>query len=310
MLEVHRLQVLVEVADRGSFSAAAAALVCTQPAVSRQIAALERQVGARLLERLPRGVRLTQAGELAVEHARSALARLALAETQLKALADLEGGKLRLGAFASANTSLVPDAIIRFRQHHPNVELSLAGTDTTSNLAAVRAGDLDLALVTAWDLDPPEVAEGIQLLPVFEDELLIALGQGHRLAKRHRIDLRDLAEETWIEGAHPDCLGPLDRFGEAAGFAPRIGFRCDDWHGKQALVAAGVGVMLFPTMALPAVRDDLVLCAPHPALPPRRILAGVPQGSYRAPATAPMIEILRETAHHCRAQLAALKARP
>jgi DNA-binding transcriptional LysR family regulator len=155
-----------------------------------------------------------------VQHARAILSRLAMAETQLKALADLEGGRLRLGAFASANTSLIPHAIARFRHRHPNVTLSLAGTDATGNLAAVRAGDLDLALVTAWDLDPPEVTDSIQLLPIFEDQLLIAMSQGHRLAQQRGVDLRDLAEETWIEGAHPDCLGPLERFCEAAGFAP------------------------------------------------------------------------------------------
>ena len=305
MLDVHRLRVLVEVADRGSFSAAAAALVCTQPAVSRQIAALERQLGARLVQRLPRGVRLTQAGELTVQHARAVLARLAMAETQLKALANLEGGRLRLGAFASANTSLVPRAIARFRQRHPKVELSLAGTDADRNLAAVRAGDLDLALVTDWDLESPGIADSIELLPIVEDELLIAVGHGHRLARQRRLGLRDLADETWIEGAHPDCLGPLERFCQAAGFAPRIGFHCDDWHGKQALVAAGVGVMLFPTLALPSAHADLVLCAPRPTLPPRRILAAVPAASYRAPGTDPMIEILRETAEHDRTRRAA-----
>jgi DNA-binding transcriptional LysR family regulator len=127
MLNLNRLRVLVEVADRGSFSAAAQAMVMTQPAISRQIAALEREVGSRLVERLPRGVRLTQAGELAVEHARAVLARLATAEAQLNALVDLTGGRLRLSAFASANTALVPQALARFRQRYPEVELTLAG---------------------------------------------------------------------------------------------------------------------------------------------------------------------------------------
>jgi DNA-binding transcriptional LysR family regulator len=296
MLNLNRLLVLVEVADRGSFSAAAQAMVMTQPAVSRQIAALEREVGSRLVERLPRGVRLTQAGELAVEHARAVLARLATAEAQLNALVDLTGGRLRLSAFASANTALVPQALARFRQRYPEVELTLAGADAARNLSAVRSGDLDLALVTDWDLDPPETAAGLELLPVLDDELLVALGQGHHLARRGQLGLRELSGETWIEGAHPDCLGPLGRFFEVAGFTPRIGFHCDDWHGKQALVAAGVGVTLFPTLALAGKRDGIVLRPLRPALPSRRVLVAVPAAGYRAPATAPMVEILRETA--------------
>jgi DNA-binding transcriptional LysR family regulator len=294
MLDVYRLRVLVEVADRGSFSGAAAALLCTQPAVSRQVAALERHLGVRLVERLPRGIRLTQAGELTVQHARAILDRSAMAEAQVKALAELEGGRLRLGAFASANTRLVPEAIARFRERHPKVELSLAGSDAAANLAAVRTGDLDLALVTDWDLDTSEPLVGVELLAIREDELLIALSRGHRLAERRPLWMRELADETWIEGAHPDCLGPLERFCEAAGFEPRIGFQCDDWQGKQALVAAGVGVMLFPSLALPNALPDLVLRAPRPALPPRRILAAVPAAQYRAPAADSMVAILRE----------------
>ena len=82
-----------------------------------------------------------------------------------------------------------------------------------------------------------------------------------------------LAAETWIEGAHPDCLGPLEDFFAVAGFEPRIGFHCDDWTGKQALVAGGLGVMLFPSLALPSARDDIVLRPLSPPLPARRVLA-------------------------------------
>jgi DNA-binding transcriptional LysR family regulator len=295
MLDVHRLHVLAVVADQGSFSAAAEALFLTQPAVSRQIAALEREAGVRLVQRRARGVRLTQAGEVALSHARVVLARLAMAETQLKALANLEGGRLRLGAFASANTSLLPEAIATFKQRHPAVEVSLVGGDAHGNLAAVQAGELDLALLTQWDLPASGDLEGVELVPIVDDRLLVALGPGHRLARRRRLRLQDLGAETWIEGAHPDCLGPLEDFSRLAGFQPRIGFQCDDWTGKQALVAAGLGIMLFPSLALPSARDDLVLRPLSPPLPPRRVLAAIPGSGYRPPAVDPMLELLRET---------------
>src|SRR5918999_5980659 len=125
MLDVRRMRVLREVAVKGSFSAAAESLSFTQSAVSQQIAALEREAGAVLVERSARGVRLTQAGEAVVRHADQILARLSEAEAELEAIAGLRGGRLRLAAFESAAATLMPLAIAEFRAEHPSVELSL-----------------------------------------------------------------------------------------------------------------------------------------------------------------------------------------
>src|SRR3954449_11724762 len=114
MLDVRRLRVLREVAARGSFSAAAEALSFTQSAVSQQIAALEREAGAKLVERNPRGIRLTDAGRALVEHAEVIIGRLAAAEAELEAIADLRGGRLRLASFPTAGATLVPLAIAKF----------------------------------------------------------------------------------------------------------------------------------------------------------------------------------------------------
>src|SRR5436305_8830848 len=129
MLDVRRLKVLREVARRGSFSAAAEALGYTQPAVSRQVALLERETGATLLERRPAGVRLTDAGELLVGHADAILARLQDAEEDLGSLLGLKTGKLRMSTLTSAATTVVPLAIGEFRQRLPEVELSVAMLD-------------------------------------------------------------------------------------------------------------------------------------------------------------------------------------
>src|SRR5947208_1882848 len=114
MLDTRRLKVLVEVARHGSFSAAAASLGYTQPAVSRQIATLEAEVGAMLVRRVPQGAVLTDAGRVLVERAEAVLTALDDAETELRALAGLDGGRLRLASFASAAASIVPLAIARF----------------------------------------------------------------------------------------------------------------------------------------------------------------------------------------------------
>ena len=294
MYDVRRLRTLVEVAKLGSFSAAAEALAFTQPSISRQIATLEQEVGAQLLERDTRRVRLTQAGELLVQHAEAVLLRLDAARAQLDALAGLEGGRLRMSAFASANAWLVPAALARFVERHPKVELSVVRNgEPHDEFARLRAGDVDLALVTSWDL--AQDGAGIETVELLEDELCVALASAHPLARRKRLALTDLAEERWIEGAHPDCLGPIAQLAELIGAEPRVGFHCDDWAGKQALVGAGLGITLYPLLALGEPRSDIVVRRLPRSLPSRDIYAAFPI-DHRAPAVNAMLACLRESA--------------
>jgi DNA-binding transcriptional LysR family regulator len=295
MLDLRRLRAFREVARRGSFSAAADALSFTQPSISRQIAMLESEVGAQLLERDPRRVRLTQAGELLIEHAEAVLARLDAAHAQLDALTGLESGRLRMSAFASANAWLVPEALRRFAARHPGVELSLARVDPGTECVALRSGDVDLALITTLDVDTPQCREAIETIRILEDEYYLALPREHRLADREHVAFKELAHETWIEGAHPDCLGDVTELSTLIGAEPRIGFHCDDWTGKQALVAAGVGIMLCPRLAMGDVRADVVVRRLPRALAPRTVYAAVPNG-YRAPAVDEMLTCLEEVA--------------
>src|SRR5436853_4918297 len=119
MLDVRRMRILREVAARGSFSAAAEALSYTQSAVSQQIAALEREVGTKLVERNARGIRLTDAGEALVRHTEAVIANLAEAEAELEAIAGIRGGRVRLASFPSAGSAIIPQAIANFRSRHP-----------------------------------------------------------------------------------------------------------------------------------------------------------------------------------------------
>ena len=294
MLDVRRLRVLREVAARGSFSAAADALAFTQPAVSRQIATLEAEAGARLVERSARGIRLTPAGELLVEHAEAILDRLSTAESQLAELADGARGRLRLAAFPSANATLIPLAIAGFRAQRPGIELRLAEQVTSDALAGLAAGELDLAVVSsAGPLDAPA---GVALEPLMDDPHLVALARDHPLAGHDPLTLADLRDETWIEGRPSECTNALLAAAARAGFEPRIAFEAAQWVGKQGLVAAGVGVTLIPSVALATVRDDIVLRSLGADAPTRRIWLARQAAGHVAPSVAPMRAILRRVA--------------
>jgi DNA-binding transcriptional LysR family regulator len=305
MLDPRRLEVLRAVAQHGSFSAAADALSFTQPAVSKQIAALERQAGTALLERTPRGVRLTQAGSVLVDHAAAIAERLSAAEAQLDALASLEGGRLRMAAFPTAVATVVSEAVAAFGEAHPSVRLSLEERVSEESLDLLRSGDVDLALVATYGEPDPDLLEGIELHHLIDDPMFVALPRGHALAKHARVPARSLAREAWVEGRRPDCTRALDQLGAAAGFQPRVAFETVDWIGKQGLVAAGVGVALVPALGLAMLREDIVVRRLKPDAPGRRVHAAVSANGYTAPAVPAMLEVLAE---QCAAQQARVES--
>src|SRR5437764_14512438 len=144
MLDVRRMRVVKEVAAHGSFSAAAEALSFTRSAVSQQVAALEREAGAKLVERGARGIRLTPAGEALVSHAEAILARLDDAEQELAAIAGLRGGRVRVASFQSAGATLVPRALAEFHRRHPEVELIASTSELSDSRDPLRAGERDV----------------------------------------------------------------------------------------------------------------------------------------------------------------------
>src|SRR5262249_43156837 len=179
MLDVRRLQVVREVGRQGSLSAAAAALAYTPSAVSQQLAALERELGVGLVERGPRGATLTEAGRVLVRYADEIFDRICSAQEELQALAGLETGRLRLGAFSTACTLLVPRAVGRSRGRHPGVEAALVELDPEEALAHPRARELDVALVYEFPAEQPAALDGLDYVHLLDDRLNVALPPGH-----------------------------------------------------------------------------------------------------------------------------------
>jgi DNA-binding transcriptional LysR family regulator len=296
MLDVRRMRVLREVAARGSFSAAADALNYTQSAVSQQIAALEREAGTRLVERSARGVRLTDAGRILVEHTEVILARLAAAEAELEALSGLGAGRLRLAAFPSAGATLMPEAIATFRGRHPAIELSMLPAEPDDAVAMLRTGEADIALVIS-SAEPAPPYDGIDATYVLDDPMYVALPIGHALAGKPRLALADLRDEPFMLGASGTCPDTSIFLRECgrAGFEPSVAFHTDDYGAIQGFVAAGMGVSFIPDLALYNVRDDIVVRSLGPEAPVRRIFAAVQSGSFLSPAKQAMLDVLVET---------------
>ena len=294
MLDVRRMRVLREVARQGSFSGAADALSYTQSAVSQQVAALEKEAGAQLLERGPRGVRLTDAGRALVDHSDAIFARLAAAEAELEDIAGLRAGRLRLATFSSAGATLAPLATGRFRELHPGIRLALVEANEEESIPLLRAGELELALICDATILPEAAFEGLELVHLLDDEMYAVLPCDHPLAKRRRIRLTDLAGEPWI-GSGPACAAFVEEQCRRHGFEPDVGFSSDQYTTVQGFVAAGVGVALVPELGLHPVRDDVVVRSLGSDAPVRRIVAAVNAG-YRSQATDEMVEVLREVA--------------
>jgi DNA-binding transcriptional LysR family regulator len=242
-LDPRRVLTFREVARQGSFSRAAEALALTQPAVSQQVAALERRVGAQLLERGPGGLSLTEAGALLLEHADVVADRLALAAGQLGELVEHSERLLRVGAFPSAVATRVPVALSQLTSRHPQMKADVVEGTSEELVAGVQGGDLHAAVCFQDAALPRREHEGTTRIEVEDEPFVALLPVGHRLAGRGPIALADLAEETWVA---PSRAGLIARACEEAGFTPAIRYVSREPMANRGLVAGGLAVSISP----------------------------------------------------------------
>lgn len=245
MLDLVRLHTFTTVVVRGSFSEAARALHVSQPAVSRQIALLERQLGTSLLTRHRTGVRLTPPGRLLMDHATSIIDRLALAESQVRAMTGDRSGTVRLGSFFTALVHLSAAVTARVSDQ-PGLRITDDLVDRDTAYAKLGRGELDLAVIFAYDFAPGPPPEGITVHPLFDDRVRVLLPATHRLAAAEAIDPADLAEDTWLRPADGGAAELIERvLAHHRLDPPRLAAgQGDEPVELQALVAAGRGVTL------------------------------------------------------------------
>jgi DNA-binding transcriptional LysR family regulator len=269
-VEFRHLLALDAVADQASFIRAAAALGYTQSAVSQQIAALERVVGQKLVER-PGGthpVRLTRAGEILVEHARAIGARLSTAQADLSAAGAGETGPVRVGTLQSIGALLLPGILRRFGRRQPKAEVRLIEAHSDSELAGLlERGEVDLGFVHL-----PAPSASLECFRLLDDEYVLLVPEGSPLGACGRVPtLEDLAATRLVGFNQCRSFQQVIEYFRAHGLRPAFALRSDDVATIQGFVAADLGAALVPSLAAEALLPGIRLVELDGLIPPRRV---------------------------------------
>jgi DNA-binding transcriptional LysR family regulator len=242
-VNLRQLEYFVAIAEEGSFTRASERLLVAQPSLSQQIGALERELGGPLLERLPRGVRLTMAGQNFLPEARAAIMTL-----------GLEAGQLEIATITSTAAGILPPVLRRWQELHPSIEVSLSEYQHRRLLDdGVREGDGDMAVGS-----PPAGWDG-PIEPLGWEEFVLVLPDGDPLLRRRSVDLAELADRRWVHFARGHGLAELvDQQCAAAGFTPRVAVRTSQVVAAPRFAAAGLGPALVPDHIVPDDAAELV----------------------------------------------------
>jgi DNA-binding transcriptional LysR family regulator len=291
MLDMRRLRVLHAVSAHGSVTAAAAALGYSAPAVSQQLAALEREVGMQLTERAGRGIGLTTAAGLLVAHTDALLAQLDAAEADLAALRDQVAGRVTLAAFPSAAAAIVPAAWATLAGSAPHVQLDLVEMEPEEALPAAARGEVDLAIAHEYDLLPRPLDPLFERRELLTDPVCVAVPASSSAAAGP-LELRSLTSQPFLAPrSNTSCAEMIQRACARAGFVPRVVARASDFHVLLSLVAAGAGVTLVPRLAAWPLPPGVALVQPAEPVT-RQIFTVSRRGGDRKPAVRVVLDAL------------------
>lgn len=293
MLDVRRLRALREVADRGTIAAAADALVLTPSAVSQQIAALEREVGERLVEPNGRSVRLTPAAGVLLDHADVLFAQIERLEADLEQHRGAPRGVVRVAAFATAIAGIVAPAAVRLRAEAPDLALQVTELETPDAFAALTRREVEVVVGMVCEGAPgPDDARFVRR-DLGPDPLDVALPASHPLAARSEVALGDLSDDDWVAPPAGWSCEQVVRAGCAtAGFTPRVLHRSSDWVAVLAMVGADFGVSLVPKLAQLQPPPGVTLRPVAGPAPARHLFVAGRAGSQTSPAVAAVLDAL------------------
>ena len=294
-LNTNRLRILREVAARGTITAAAEALFLTPPAVSHQLAALEREVGLPLLERTARSIRLTDPGRRLVAHAEVILAECEAALADVAAFAEEISGTVSISVFQTAAQSIALPALAELTRTFPNLELTVRDLEPVRALPALRAGLLDIALSHEWDFVPMAADSSFTRYDLLAEPIVALLPKDHPLATGP-VRLKDLANERWCV-AQEDATSrqAVERVAQSAGFEPHVVLESNYFRAIGAAVEAGLGVGIAPKMTDLRGLDIAIRPLVEPAMS-RRIFAAVRAGSGESPTIRTVLDAMERAA--------------
>ncbi|MEA2296487.1 MAG: hypothetical protein QOE86_4126 [Solirubrobacteraceae bacterium] len=302
MIELRRLRLLRELRERGTIAAVADALAYTPSAVSQQLAALEREAGVVLLERVGRGVRLTDAAHRLAEHTDAVLSRLEQAEAELAATSGAVHGRVRIASFQTAARSLVAPVLRPLSDRHEGLRLELLEMEAEEGLPRLRAGDVDIVIAEEYRAAPRPHERALERVDLGRDRILLALPPDHPEATGDGagggVSLRRLARDPWCSTREGTAFAAvlLRACRSAGGFEPDIRHRANDVALLVQMAADGHGVTMVPALGQPEAHPGVAIrTVAGPALE-RRLYAAVRRGGAERPAVTATLDALRDRA--------------
>jgi DNA-binding transcriptional LysR family regulator len=312
MLDVRRLRLLRELAARRTVTAVAEALSYTPSAVSQQLAALERDAGVQLLEKVGRGVQLTEAGRRLVAHADVVIAQLEEAEADLAHTSGRVAGRVRLASFQTAAHALVIPALEPLEQRYPDLQCEIIQAEAEDALPKLRLGDVDMVVAEEYDHAPRPLDASLEHIELCRDALLFAVPVGHPAAGKEAISFADVRGEQWAGGelgtAWNDMIWRACR--SIGGYEPDIRHHVDDVRLILRLVAARGAVGLVPALGSHEEIEGVILRPPAERPLWREIFTAVRRGTGDRPAHRAVREALAHEAAALGLELSAPAAPP
>lgn len=298
MNSAEQLRLIALIGETGSMGAAADELRLTPAAITQRLSRAEEDWGVALVDRGPRGATLTDAGQVLAQHGHRIHTEVLRAHEALDEWLDNKQRRLRIGAFQAAALHLLPPALTALRHRDATADISVIDIPSANGPALVADGDLDLAVIAAWDR-PPQPPAGVEIHQLMLDPMVLVLPEDHPAATDtgSRVRLRDLRQEAWVViRAGSDARLQFDRATRTAGFDPIVRFETESYDVAQALVATGYGVALVSRLALTGLAGTTHRHLTGTPLH-RTLHAAVRQDQASTPLVAAFTELLADVAH-------------